>query len=138
QLRRSVARMIVVGSLSVLLIGAVAWGAWWSHNQKLWQGYLERLQAQSGIVIGEAGKRDGKYVVSGLRDPLAVDPRALLGEAGIDPARGETHFKPYQALDPQSVLRRLHVKLDPPPSVTLAIARKPILSQGSAPPAWAA
>src|SRR5262249_56415394 len=106
QLRRSVARMIVVGSLSVLLIGAVAWGAWWWHNQKLWQGYLERLQAQSGIVIGEAGKRDGKYVVSGLRDPLAVDPRALLGEAGIDPAPVGAPFQPHHAPHPPSVLER--------------------------------
>ena len=136
QPRASVARAIVLGSLSLLLLGAVAWGAWWWHNHRLWEGYLERLRAQPGIVIGEAGKRDGKFVVSGLRDPLAVDPRALLGEAGIDPARVETHFEPYQALDPQSVLRRLNVTLDPPPSVTLAIAGNRIVAQGSAPRVW--
>jgi outer membrane protein OmpA-like peptidoglycan-associated protein len=136
QPRASVARVIVLGSLSLLLLGAVAWGAWWWHNHRLWEGYLERLRAQPGIVIGEAGKRDGKFVVSGLRDPLAVDPRALLGEAGMDPARVETHFEPYQALDPQSVLRRLNVTLDPPPSVTLAIAGNRIVAQGSAPRVW--
>jgi len=136
QPRASVARVIVLGSLSLLLLGAVAWGAWWWHNHRLWEGYLERLRAQPGIVIGEAGKRDGKFVVSGLRDPLAVDPRALLGEAGIDPARVDTHFEPYQALDTQSVLRRLNVTLDPPPSVTLAIAGNRIVAQGSAPRVW--
>jgi outer membrane protein OmpA-like peptidoglycan-associated protein len=134
--RTSVARVIILGSLSLLLIGAVAWGAWWWHNQQLWEGYLERLRAQPGIVISEAGKRDGKFVVSGLRDPLAIDPRALLGEAGIDPARVETLFEPYQALDPQSVLRRLNATLDPPPSVTLAIAGDRIRAQGSAPRVW--
>jgi len=134
--RTLVARVLILGSLSLLLIGAVAWGAWWWHNQQLWKGYLERLQAQPGIVINEAGKRDGKFVVSGLRDPLAVDPRALLGAAGIDPARVETHFEPYQALDPQSVLKRLNRTLDPPSSVKLAIAGNRIVAQGSAPRVW--
>ena len=134
--RTLVARVLILGSLSLLLIGAVAWGAWWWHNQQLWEGYLERLRAQPGIVINEAGKRDGKFVVSGLRDPLAVDPRALLGEAGIDPARVETHFEPYQALDPQSVLKRLNLTLDPPSSVKFAIAGNRIVAQGSAPRPW--
>ncbi len=87
-------------------------------------------------MITEAGKRDGKFVVSGLRDPLAVDPLALLGEAGIDPARVVAHFDPYQGLDPQSVLKRLKVSLDPPPSVTLAIAGNRIVARGSAPRPW--
>ncbi len=120
--RTRLGRVIVVCSLLLLLILAAAWTAWWWYNQQLWQAYLDRLRAQPGIVITEAGKRDGKFVVSGLRDPLAVDPLALLGEAGIDPARVVARFDPYQALDPQSVLKRLEVSLDPPPSVTLSIA----------------
>ena len=86
-------RVIVLGSLLLLLILAAAWTAWWWYNQQLWEGYLERLRAQPGIVITEADKRDGKFVVSGLRDPLAADPLALLGEAGIDPARVVAHFE---------------------------------------------
>jgi len=38
---------------------AATWAAWWWNNQQLWQGYLDRLRAQPGIVITEAGKRDG-------------------------------------------------------------------------------
>ena len=91
------------------------------------------MRAQPGIVVTEAGKRDGKFVVTGLRDPLAIDPRSLLGEAGIDPARVVAHFDPYQALDPQSVLRRLEASLNPPPSVSLAIDGNRIVAQGSAP-----
>ena len=128
--------MIVVGSLLLLLILAAAWMAWWWYNQQLWEGYLERLRAQPGIVITEADKRDGKFVVSGLRDPLAVDPLALLGEAGIDPARVVAHFDPYQALDPQLVLKRLELSLNPPSSVTLSIAGNRIVARGSAPRPW--
>jgi outer membrane protein OmpA-like peptidoglycan-associated protein len=134
--RARVARTIVVGSLLLLLILAGAWAAWWWYNQQLWEGYLSRLRAQPGIVVTEAGKRGGKFVVTGLRDPLAIDPLTLVGEAGIDPARVVAHFDPYQALDPQSVLRRLEASLNPPSSVSLAINGNRIVAQGSAPRPW--
>jgi hypothetical protein len=134
--RTRLGRMIVVGSMLLLLVSAGAWTAWWWYNQQLWEGYLGRLRAQPGIVITEADKRDGKFVVSGLRDPLAADPLALLGEAGIDPARVVAHFDPYQALDPQLVLKRLQVSLDPPSSVTMEIAGNRIVARGSAPRPW--
>ena len=134
--RTRLGRGIVVGSLLLLLISAAAWIAWWRYNQQLWEGYLERLRTQPGIVVTEADKRDGKFVVSGLRDPLAVDPLALLSEAGIDPAQVVAQFDPYQALDPQLVLKRLELSLDPPSSVTLSVAGNHIVGRGSAPRPW--
>lgn len=136
QPRSKLGRAILLGFLLLLLAAATARAAWWWHDNRLWQGYLERLRAEPGIVIAAAGKRGGKFVVSGLRDPLAVEPSSLLGEAGIDPAQVETRFEPYQALDLQSVLRRLKVTLDPPPSVTLAVAGDSIVAKGAAPRAW--
>jgi outer membrane protein OmpA-like peptidoglycan-associated protein len=132
----SLGRAVILGSLALLLIIAGAWAAWWWHNQQLWQGYLDRLQAQPGIVITEAGKRDGKFVVSGLRDPLAADPQTILREAGVNPAWVVESWIPYQGLDPQSVLKRLDTTLEPPPSVTLAIEGNRIVAQGSAPRVW--
>jgi outer membrane protein OmpA-like peptidoglycan-associated protein len=134
--RNKLGRAILLGLLLLLLTAALAWMAWRWYDQRLWDGYLERLRAQPGIVVAEAGKRDGKFVVSGLRDPLAVDPLALVGEAGIDPARVVAKFDPYQALDPQMVLKRLETSLSPPPSVTLSIVNDRIVARGSAPPAW--
>jgi len=134
--RVGLARLVFWGLVLLLLILAGTWAAWWWHNQQLWQGYLERLRAQPGIVITEAGKRDGKFVVSGLRDPLAADPQAVLREAGVNPAWVVESWIPYQGLDPQSVLKRLDATLEPPPSVTLAIEGNRIVAQGSAPRAW--
>ena len=134
--RVGLARLVVLGLLLLLLTVAGAGAAWWWHNQQLWEGYLERLRAQPGIVITEAGKRDGKFVVSGLRDPLAADPQAVLREAGVNPAWVVESWIPYQGLDPQSVLKRLDATLDPPPSVTLAIEGNRIVAQGSAPRPW--
>ena len=134
--RVGLARAAVLALLLFVLILAGTWAAWWWHNQQLWEGYLERLRAEPGIVIAEAGKRDGKFVVSGLRDPLAVDPQAVLREAGVNPAWVVASWVPYQALDPQSVLKRLKASLDPPSSVTLEIADNRIVAQGSAPRSW--
>jgi len=103
---------------------------------RLWSNYIARLRAQPGIVVTEAGKRDGKFVISGLRDPLAVDPMAVLREAGIDPVNVVSHWTPYQSLDPQFVLRRLQASLAPPASVTLAIDGDRIVAKGAAPAQW--
>jgi outer membrane protein OmpA-like peptidoglycan-associated protein len=134
--RVGLARLVIWGLVLLLLILAGTWAAWWWNNQQLWQGYLDRLRAQPGIVITEAGERDGKFVVSGLRDPLAADPQAILREAGVNPAWVVESWIPYQALDPQSVLKRLKATLNPPPSVTMAIEGNRIVAQGSAPRPW--
>ena len=134
--RVGLARLVIWGLVLLLLILAGTWAAWWWNNEQLWQGYLDRLRAQPGIVITEAGKRDGMFVVSGLRDPLAVDPQAILREAGVNPAWVVDSWVPYQALDPQLVLKRLDATLDPPLSVTLSIAGNRIVARGSAPRAW--
>ncbi|MGA9603752.1 MAG: OmpA family protein, partial [Methyloceanibacter sp.] len=134
--RVRLARIVVLAVVVLLLMVSAAWITRWWEDQQRWEGYLERLRAQPGIVVTEAGERDGKFVVSGLRDPLAVDPQAVLHEAGVNPASVVSSWVPYQALDPQSVLRRLKASLDPPPSVTLAIADDGIVAQGSAPRPW--
>jgi outer membrane protein OmpA-like peptidoglycan-associated protein len=135
--RVGLARLVIWGSVLLLLILAGTWAAWWWNNQQLWQGYLDRLRAQPGIVITEAGKRDGMFVVSGLRDPLAADPQAVLREAGVNPAWVVANWLPYQSLDPQMVLKRLDATLKPPPTVTLQIAAgNRIVARGSAPRAW--
>ena len=134
--RVGLARLVIWGLVLLLLILAGTWVAWWWNNQQLWQGYLDRLRAQPGIVITEAGKRDGKFVISGLRDPLAADPQAILREAGVNPAWVVSSWVPYQALDPQLVLKRLKATLDPPPGVTMAIEGNRIVAQGSAPRLW--
>jgi outer membrane protein OmpA-like peptidoglycan-associated protein len=103
-----------------------------------WQAYVQRLRAEPGIVITQSEPRGDTFFLSGLRDPLAVDPLSFLGEAGIDPARVVAHFDTYQALDPQFVLARLEASLNPPPGVTLSIDGGRIVAQGEASPPWIA
>ena len=138
----------LVGLILLALAGAGGWRWWqneqaWEHAQRLeaakqriWDGYVAELRAQSGIVITEAGRRDGKFLVTGLRDPLAADPQLLLRQAGIDPAGVVSHWELYQGLEPAFVLKRLQASVDPPPSVTLAVEGDHIVAQGSAASTW--
>ena len=138
----------LVGLVLLALAGLGGWQWWqnqkaWEHTQQLeaakqriWDGYVARLRAQPGIVITEAGRRGDKFLVAGLRDPLAVDPQQLLRQAGIDPAGVVSRWEPYQGLDPVFVLKRLQASLDPPQSVTLAVDGDHIVAQGSAASTW--
>lgn len=123
--------------IGISLLGLVGWGAftWW-RDTSAWQTYLTRLRAQPGIVITDVGKQDGKWQISGLRDPLAADPVQLLNDASIDPARVVGRWQPYQAFNADLVLKRFSASLQPPPSLELAVVKDQIIAQGSASYGW--
>jgi outer membrane protein OmpA-like peptidoglycan-associated protein len=133
--RQVTARWLIAPiALALLLVGAI-WGVRWQDTRR-WDDYVARLRGQPGIVVTEADRRDGKFVVAGLRDPLAPDPRQMLREAEIDPTRVIARWAPYEALDPPIVLRRLQESLNPPPGVGLTVDDGRILAQGSASAPW--
>ena len=74
QSQRSFAWRLIF-AVALALLGLLGWWGYqkW-HDARLWENFLTRLRAQPGIVITETGERDGKWLVGGLRDPLAVDP----------------------------------------------------------------
>jgi outer membrane protein OmpA-like peptidoglycan-associated protein len=98
--------------------------------------YVERLRQEPGIVVANSELRNGKWQISGLRDPLAVDPAALLSQSGLDSKRVAGHWESYQALNPAIVLRRLAASLNPPPSVSLSLKGDTIQATGSVPQYW--
>ena len=83
--------------------------------------YVQRLREEPGVVVTSAEFRDGKWQVSGLRDPLAADPAAMLSQSGLSSKHVVGHWESYQALDPAIVLRRLAASLNPPPAVSLSV-----------------
>jgi OOP family OmpA-OmpF porin len=107
-----------------------------AHDNELWAAYVARLRAEPGIVITEAEKQGGKWLVRGLRDPLAVDPQAILSESSIDPTRVTAYWEPYQSLQAEFVLKRLQNSLMPPPTVRLGVENGRIVATGSASLTW--
>lgn len=127
--------LVALVGLALLLAAGVFGFRWW-QDQHAWQSYIARLRAQPGIVITEVGREHGKFLVAGLRDPLAADPQRLLLGTRVDPGRVVMRWEPYQGLNPQFVLQRLRATLDPPPSVSLAVVGDHIAASGSAPSTW--
>jgi len=122
----------------VVLLAAGVWGLRSWEDGRQWDRYISLLRTKPGIVITEVARHDGKFLVAGLRDPLAVDPRALLLGSKIDPKRVIANWASYQGLDPELVLERLRAQLQPPASVTLAVAGGRVVAQGTATPTWLA
>ncbi|MBB6412331.1 OmpA family protein [Mesorhizobium sangaii] len=101
-----------------------------------WQYYVSRLEAQPGIIVAQQTERGGHFYISGLRDPLAADPQALLSGTEVDPARVHSQWQFYQSLDPKFVVKRLTASLTPPKSVQVSIVQGRIVVVGEAPAAW--
>ena len=98
-----------------------------------WGNYIGRLREEPGIVVTDHGRQNGRYVVRGLRDPLARDPAAMLGEFKLEPEDVAQRWEPYIALLPQFVLGRATRILAPPPSVRTMLVVVVVTREGSPP-----
>lgn len=122
-----------------LILGVPGLGLWsWLEAQWRWDRYVAQLQNLPGIVVTRAEKRWGRYVINGLRDPLALDPQQLLENVKIPAHKVVSLWEPYQALYPGFVLQRVKRVLQPPDTVTLALQQGTLVATGSAPQAWIA
>ena len=100
---------------AVAAIVALALGAWAVlayQSQRRWTRYLDSLRAQPGLVVVNATRAGGKYVVTGLRDPLAADPRSFLAAAGLTEDAVEGRWAAYQSLDPAITQARGNAQTD--------------------------
>lgn len=98
--------------------------------------FVERLRAEPGLVVTEAGQHDGRLRVTGLRDTLAADPAAWLGAAGLEAADVSFNWEPYLSLRPEFVVRRALAVLAPPPGVSLQLVGNTLVAEGLAPRLW--
>lgn len=105
-------------------------------DYRKWDNYLQRLEREPGLVVLKSGRRGGRFFVYGLRDPLARDPAAMMGEFGIASADVESGWEAYQALHPTLVLERARQVLAPPAGVTLDLREGVLAAKGRAAFKW--
>ena len=126
-----------------LLLSAAAlllalWAGFAFRASSRWNHYVDALRAEPGIVVVSSGRRFGKYAISGLRDPLARDPNALLAESSLAPTDVVATWEPYYAASPSlAVVRARHV-LQPPQGVTLDLKDGVLSASGPASVTWLA
>ena len=124
--------------LLVILLAAGAWGGREYRQYRRWTAFVEALRREPGLVVISTERRSGKYVVTGLRDPLARDPGSILQRSRLSPDVVATSWEPYQALQPAFVLPRANAALQTPPGVTLTLDNGVLKAGGEATAAWIA
>jgi len=118
------------------LIALVVWAGFEYRDYQRWTHYLALLRAEPGLVIVSTGREAGARMVSGLRDPLARDPREFIAQAQLDADEVVGHWAPYHALDPALVLARANAVLRPPVGTTLALEDGVLTATGTPPISW--
>jgi len=115
-------------------------GAWWGvpalQSRWRWDDFINRVKAEPGIVVTSVAREDGKYVVSGLRDPLAANPDTIRARAQLDSAEIVYRWKPYQSLEREFVLARAKLLLNPPETVSLSLEDGVLIAKGWASHEW--
>jgi OOP family OmpA-OmpF porin len=125
-------RLVLVAGVAALLV----WLGLSLRDTLRWRRYLEVLRAQPGLAVVSAERSGGRFVVTGLRDPLAADPAPLLAAAGLSSEDVVGRWTPYHALDPEIVLARATDVLRPPQGVRLTLTDGVLSSSGAAPVEW--
>jgi outer membrane protein OmpA-like peptidoglycan-associated protein len=122
----------IAAGLAILVLGGLAW-----RSHRRWTRAVAQLRSEPGVVLVRA-ERGSRWSFTGLRDPMAADPSALLAAAGVDTASVEQHWERYLSLQPQLVLARARAALSPPAGVTLVLAGDTLRVGGSASLRWLA
>ena len=131
--RRSAALWVLVGILAFAL---ALWMFFALRARARWNGYLDALRREPGLVVVSTGREGSKYVLNGLRDPLARDPASLLPLHGVPGDDVVGRWQLYQALEPPLVLARARQLLAPPASVALEFDDGALSASGTAPLEW--
>ncbi|MEM9088913.1 MAG: OmpA family protein [Cyanobacteria bacterium P01_F01_bin.53] len=120
-----------------LSIGLVTAGILNHQAHQRWEAYVSRLDQQPGLVVLNHSERHGRYSLSGLQDPLAVDPASLLAATELPPQKVSMTWQPYLSLQPEIASKRLQILLAPPKTVTIRLDENQVLHlAGSAPAQW--
>jgi outer membrane protein OmpA-like peptidoglycan-associated protein len=133
--QKSFAYAWAAAGLLILLVGGwIGWRAW---QYSRWTGLVEVLREQPGLVVTSLSRDRGRFVIRGMRDPLAVDPAQFVKSAGLNPGKAEFHWGAYYALDDAIVEQRATQLLAPPSGTTLTVKDGVLYLSGQPPVAWA-
>jgi OOP family OmpA-OmpF porin len=124
-----------VAAVAVLLL-LLGWLGYRWLQQRRFDAYLAALRAEPGVVVVDARREGRGFLVSGMRDPLAIDPVTLVAASGLPPERVSHRWQLYQALDPRLTVRRAVTLLQPPEGVAFSLQDGTLSATGEASTAW--
>jgi OOP family OmpA-OmpF porin len=117
-----------------VLVGG--WFGWRAVQYARWDRLVNTLREQPGFVITSFGREHGKFVVRGMRDPLAGEPTQFIRTSNVNSDDGEFHWGGYYALDDGIVEQRAKSILSPPSTAVLAVKSGVLTISGAASASW--
>ena len=123
-------------ALTVLVLLPLAWWLFGKLEQSKWNDIVAQLQGESGIVVLNYHKHDGGYIVNGLLDPLAKDPKAIIAsQQGFDkPVQFNMEY--YFSNESEIVGKRLRTILQAPETVSTSFVNGRLSIKGKAEEEW--
>ena len=124
---------------AVLLLAVGVWVTLRVLERQRWERYVDRLNDEPGLMVVGSVRRDGKFHVTGLRDPLVKnDPAKLAADMGIPGDTFDGRWETYQTLESSFVIARATNLLRPPAGVTLTFSSDSgtLTASGVAPERW--
>jgi OOP family OmpA-OmpF porin len=124
-------------SVGILAMVLGTWGFFTSKDNNRWNTYIQSLSEQPGIVVTKVDQKNGKYFITGMRDPLAVEPNVLMKQANLNQKAVIHQWKPFISLERQFMTKRAAKLLQKPKTVTFKLDENGVLkATGSAPRKW--
>ena len=132
--KRRLLPLKIAGTAALLLLLAVSF--FWIRDYWRWTQLLHNLRAEKGIVLTETERGWLAHSITGLRDPLSKEPSDIVKLSGYSENALQTHWEIYQALNPDFVLQRAKILLDPPVTVDLKFNDGVLSATGTASANW--
>lgn len=121
---------------SLIIIAVSVWGYYFFKHEELIANYLNALHNTPGIIVVSTEQRNGKLIVHGLRDPLAVDAQEIARRFKLDEDEVFFQGQAYQDLNVQFVEQRLRLWLNPPDTVQMSLKGTVLYLKGHVDQAW--
>jgi OOP family OmpA-OmpF porin len=119
---------------ALLVVAGLFW--WGTRGSRQRSAALARLETEPGIAVIKSEQRGGKWHLTGMRDPLAVDPLLLIASRGVDTNDVVARWQPYVSTEPSLILARARRVLAPPGGITLSLKSDTLVASGRAPAVW--
>jgi outer membrane protein OmpA-like peptidoglycan-associated protein len=121
--------------LSAIALGI--WGFFYVQQQLRWNAYIRYLDALPGIVVTKAEIKSGKYLISGMHDPLVADINQISQKFQLNQSNITTNWESYLSLEPEMTVKRAKQLLQPPDTALLKVQPDGTLQiSGSAATQW--
>jgi len=113
-----------------LILLALVGGSLWLRSGLRWHRALDTLNAEPGLVVVNASREWRTWHISGLKDPMAREPAAVLAAADLIPHALSGRWVSYLSLDSQMVATRARKMLALPPPAAVSLRADTLVVSG--------